>query len=172
MDIQEAKKAVEAYAAGNGVTLAFDENGACTLPLDGERVLHLQFREEVGELDLLALLGTVPEELRASVFEGLLAANYYWKETLGATLSWQEDLEQVVLTYPIAVASVDEATLCGAVDRFTDLQAAWAERLKGEILEAEASAEIDEGEEMSDLELSSSDGEDSTESGAEIRFDA
>lgn len=148
----DAKKMLEAYAAENGVTLSFDENGACTLPLADDRVLHLQFRENDEELDFLALLGTVPEEARAVVFEKLLAANYYWKETVGATLSWQAELELVVLTYPIRPASVDEATLRGTLDRFVALQEEWAGRLQGmiekaDILEKAADADM----EMSDL---------------------
>lgn len=144
------REMLTAYAAENGVTMNFDENGACTLPLSDDRVLHLQFRDELGELDLVALLGTVPDERRAYVFERLLAANYYWKQTVGATLSWQDDLEQVVLTYPIKVETTDEATLRSILDRFVDLQEAWAERLQREIEDAETAAELD----LADLDLS------------------
>lgn len=173
-----SKELLMALASERGVTMTFDENGACTLPLEGERVLHLQFREELGELDFVAILGTVPVELRGSVFTRLLSANYYWKETLGATLSWHEELEQVVLAYPVKVDAIDEATLGGTLDRFVDLQAAWAERLRDEIAKAEALLDVDEaGEELSDLELMAelSEGAEGDPApslaGPEVRFD-
>jgi len=167
-----AKEVLTVYAAESGVKMEFDENGACTLPLDEERVLHLQFRDGTGELDLLALLGTVPEELRGYVFEKLLAANYYWKETLGATLSWHEELEQVVLTYPIKTETTDEATLRGILDRFADLQNEWAKRLAVEIAEAEVSADMDDADdELSDLMLDADEEPEPAAGAAEVRFD-
>jgi len=175
----KAQAMLTALMAERGVKVEFDENGACTLPLGDERVLHLQFREELGELVFVAILGTVPEELRGLVFTRLLAADYYWKDTLGATLSWHGELEQVVLAYPLKVESVDEAKLIGTLDRFVDLQAAWAERLQSELASAEALLAVDEAdEELSDLELMAelSEGADRTDSPAaaesEVRFDA
>lgn len=127
------KNLIENYAAEAGVTLSFDDAGACTLPLEGDRALHLQLRDEGNELDILALLGTVPSAVRALVFTRLLSANLYWKETLGATLAWQDELQQVVLAYPLRADVTDEATVRNVFDRFIDLQDAWAARLAREI---------------------------------------
>lgn len=161
---------LEEYASGNGVALEFDDDGACTLPLSDDRVLHLQLRNDGAELDFLALLGTVPEEVRAFVFERLLSANYYWKETQGATLSWHADLEQVVLTYPVRVDSVDGPTLRGILDRFLDLQAAWSERLRELSVEADEAGDADL--ELSDLLVSGEGSVRKEESGSEVRIDA
>ena len=48
------------------------------------------------------------EEVRAAVFTELLAANFYWQETFGATLSWNADLEEVVLIYQLKHARMKE----------------------------------------------------------------
>ena len=114
----------------NGFDIALDDNGACTLELADGRAFCLQERANVNELDFVAILGEVPEEVRANVFTELLSANFYWQETLGATLSWNADLEQVVLIYPLPLADATQGTLESIFTRFLELQAAWKDRLE------------------------------------------
>jgi hypothetical protein len=85
----------------NGLEISLDESGSCTLELSDGRVLLIQERVGLDELDFVATLGTVPEEKRAAVFTDLLAANFYWNETYGATISWNVDLEEAVIMYPV-----------------------------------------------------------------------
>lgn len=136
----------------HGLALDLDEAGACTLPLADDRFLQVQLREGIGELDLVATLGPVPDAVRGPVFQALLAANYYWRETLGATLSWHQALEQVVLSYPIALAATDAAEAETAFGNFLSLQAEWARRLRGDVAEAEALLRA-EGREAPDARL-------------------
>ena len=114
----------------NGFDIALDDNGACTLELADGRAFCLQERANVNELDFVAILGEVPEDVRATVFTELLSANFYWQETLGATLSWNADLEQVVLIYPLPLADATQGTLESIFTRFLELQAAWKDRLE------------------------------------------
>ena len=113
----------------NGFNIALDDNGACTLELADGRALCIQERANMNELDFVAILGEVPEAVRAEVFADLLAANFYWQETLGATLSWNADLEQVVLIYPLPLADATSGSLESIFTRFLELQAAWKDRL-------------------------------------------
>ena len=115
--------------ARNGLEIALDENGACTLELEDGRVMLLQERADLNELDFVATLGPVPEEARAEVFTELLSANFYWRETFGATLSWNVDIEEVVLIYPLPLADATSESVETIFARFADLQTAWAERL-------------------------------------------
>ena len=101
----------------------------CTLELADGRAFCLQERANVNELDFVAILGEVPEDVRAYVFTELLSANFYWQETLGATLSWNADLEQVVLIYPFPLAEATSGSLESIFTRFLELQAAWKDRL-------------------------------------------
>ena len=89
----------------------------------------LQERADVNELDFVSPLGPVPEDARPDVFTELLSANFYWRETFGATLSWNADLEEVVLIYPLPLADATSGSVETVFMRFMDLQAAWAERL-------------------------------------------
>ena len=143
--MQEIESTLKDIGAKNGLEIAFDENGACTLELSDGRVLLLQERAGLNELDFVATLGPVPEDVRASVFTELLAANFYWKETFGATLSWNADLEEVVLIYPLPLADATSESVETVFMQFIDLQAAWAARLADRIAAAqEGEAEKDD----------------------------
>ena len=135
--------------AKNGLEIELDENGACSLELSDGRVLLLQERANLNELDFVAPLGPVPEEVRADVFTHLLAANFYWNETFGATLSWNTDLEEVVLIYPLPLAGATPESVETIFTRFVELQAAWSRRFAGIIAGAQerASGEPDEDDE-------------------------
>ena len=113
----------------NGFDISLDENDACTLELADGRPVVLQLRAALNELDFVAILGSVPDDRRADVFADLLSANYYWQETLGATLSWNPALEQVVLIYPFPLADATPESLESTFERFLELQAAWKDRL-------------------------------------------
>lgn len=131
----------------NGFDIALDDNGACTLELADGRALCIQERANMNELDFVAILGEVPDAVRAEVFADLLSANFYWQETLGATLSWNADLEQVVLIYPLPLADATSETLESIFTRFLELQAAWKDRLDEMVAEAQ---EPDGDEEATD----------------------
>ena len=66
--------------------------------------------------------------VRAAVFTELLAANFYWQETFGATLSWNAALEEVVLIFPLPLADATPESVETVFARFVDLQSAWAAR--------------------------------------------
>ena len=120
--------ALQELGAKIGFEIALDENGACTLELADGRPLLLQERPNLNELDFVATLGPVPEEVRAAVFTELLAANFYWQETFGATLSWNAALEEVVLIFPLPLADATPESVETVFARFVDLQSAWAAR--------------------------------------------
>ncbi len=134
--MKEIEATLKEIGSKSGLDIALDENGACTLELADGRVVVLQERADLNELDFVATLGTVPDEARAVVFTELLAANFYWKETFGATLSWNSDLEEVVLIYPLPLASVSSESIETIFTRFLELQAVWSERLAGLVADA------------------------------------
>ena len=129
--MEEVGLILKKLGESNGLEMSLDENGACTLELADGRVMLIQERADLGELDFVATLGPVPEEVRADVFTELLAANFYWKETYGATISWNADLEEAVIIYPLNLADATPETVETIFTRFVDLQAAWSERFAG-----------------------------------------
>lgn len=66
-----------------------------------------------------------------------MAANFYWQETFGATLSWNADLEEVVLIYPLPLADATPESVETIFNRFVELQSAWAERFAEMVADAQ-----------------------------------
>jgi len=148
--MQEIESILKEIGAKNGLEIALDENGACTLELSDGRVMLLQERANLNELDFVATLGPVPEEARADVFAELLAANFYWQETFGATISWNADLEEIVLIYPLPLAGATPESVETIFNRFVELQSAWAERFAEMVADAQDDgdgADDEDGEE-------------------------
>ncbi len=135
--MKEIEATLKEIGSKSGLDIALDENGACTLELADGRVVVLQERADLNELDFVANLGTVPEEVRAEVFTALLSANFYWNETLGATLSWNTDLEEAVLIYPLPLADATPESVETIFKRFVELQAAWSDRLSNLVAAAQ-----------------------------------
>lgn len=153
--MKDVKLVLKEIGAKNRLEMSLDENGACTLELADGRVMLIQERAGLDELDFVATLGSVPEEARAAVFTKLLAANFYWMETFGATISWNADLEEAVIIYPLGLADATPESVETIFMRFLELQSAWAERFAGLLAEAQKdedgeSEEEDDGESASD----------------------
>lgn len=135
--MQEIESILKEIGRRNELEIEFDENGACTLELDDGRVMLLQERAGLDELDFVATLGPVPEKARADVFPKLLAANFYWQETFGATISWNTDLEEAVIIYPLPLAVASPESVETIFIRFIELQAAWAARFAEMVADAQ-----------------------------------
>ena len=144
--MKDARHVLGEIGAKNGLEISLDDNGACALELADGRIMLIQERGDLDELDFAATLGPVPEEARAYVFTELLSANFYWKETLGATISWNADLEEAVIMYPFGLADATPESVETVFMRFLDLQAVWAERFAGIV----AAAQEPEGGEPDD----------------------
>ena len=151
--MNEVGQILKKLGEDNGLEMSLDENGACTLELSDGRVMLIQERTDLGELDFVATLGPVPEEKRAAVFTDLLAANFYWSETFGATISWNADLEEAVIMYPLNLADATPESVETIFSRFLELQSDWADRLAGLVSDAQDDGDEDgeDGENDADL---------------------
>ena len=149
--MKEIKLALKEIGGKHGLEMNLDENGACTLELADGRVVLIQERADLDELDFVATLGQVPEEARAAVFTELLSANFYWNDTYGATISWNADLEEAVIMYPLHLVDATAESVETIFTRFVELQSVWADRLSGLVAAAqerygEEPGEDDEGD--------------------------
>lgn len=135
--MKEIELVLKEIGGKHGLEMNLDENGACTLELADGRIMLVQERPGLDELDFVATLGPVPEEARAAVFTELLSANFYWNETYGATISWNADLEEAVIMYPLRLDDATAESIETVFNRFLELQSAWAERFVGLIAKAQ-----------------------------------
>lgn len=153
--MKDARQVLKEIGAKRGLEMELDENGACTLELADGRIMLVQERPGLDELDFVATLGPVPEEARAEVFAELLSANFYWNDTYGATISWNTDVEEAVIMYPLRLADATEESVETIFTRFLELQSAWAERLAGFLA---AAGEQEDGEPDEDVGEGASNG--------------
>ena len=135
--MKDARQVLKEIGERRGLEMTLDDNGACTLELADGRVMLIQERADLDELDFVATLGPVPEEARAAVFTELLSANFYWNDTYGATISWNADLEEAVIMYPLRLDDATAESVETVFARFIELQSAWAERFAGLIAKAQ-----------------------------------
>ena len=135
--MKEIELVLKEIGGKHGLEMNLDENGACTLDLADGRIMLVQERPGLDELDFVATLGPVPEEARAAVFTELLSANFYWNDTYGATISWNADLEEAVIMYPLHLDDATAEFVETVFNRFLELQSAWAERFAGLIAKAQ-----------------------------------
>ena len=135
--MKDARQVLKEIGERRGLEMTLDDNGACTLELADGRVMLIQERADLDELDFVATLGPVPEEARAAVFTELLSANFYWNDTYGATISWNADLEEAVIMYPLRLDDATEESIETVFNRFLELQSAWAERFAGLMAKAQ-----------------------------------
>lgn len=133
------------------------EDDSAALPFGEDMLLHIHYRAEIPEVDFTVPLGSVPKSKKAAVYERLLSANFYWVGTQGATLSYQDNLDEVILQFREDAVNLTAERLQRVLEGFLTVAIGWKERLAKLI---ENSDEEDESyEEDADLDLAAGQGD-------------
>jgi len=142
-DIKEQIQAMLDEISSAEGTPRFDlsEDDGCTVPFGDGMMVRVQLRPQIPELDFTVPLGSVPEEKRAGVYGALLASNFYWAETRGATLALEPESGQIVLQYEENALSLTEERLKKTMEGFFTVAEEWKARLGELVDEAEAAGE-------------------------------
>ena len=119
------------------------EDNSAILPFGEEMLLYVHYRAEIPEVDFTVPIGSVPKRKKASVYERLLSANFYWAGTHGATLSYQEDLDEVIIQFREDTTSLGVERLQSVMEGFLSVAMEWKGRLS-KIIDA-ADEEAEEG---------------------------
>ena len=105
------------------------EDNSAILPFGEEMLLYVHYRAEIPEVDFTVPIGSVPKRKKASVYERLLSANFYWAGTHGATLSYQEDLDEVIIQFREDTTSLGVERLQSVMEGFLSVAMEWKGRL-------------------------------------------
>ncbi len=108
--------------------LSLDENGNCCLSFD-EVVVNI---ESVGESSLVLFyssLGVLPEDAGRDVYSRLLAANYFFYGTAGATVGVEPASGNVALTRVVDATGMEVLDLEAVIKAFVDAAESCAARL-------------------------------------------
>ena len=117
------------------------EDNSAILPFGEEMLLYVHYRAEIPEVDFTVPIGSVPKRKKASVYERLLSANFYWAGTHGATLSYQEDLDEVIIQFREDTTNLGVERLQSVMEGFLSVAMEWKERLAKIIDGADEEAE-------------------------------
>jgi hypothetical protein len=104
----------EAISRLTGVAVVFDDNGLDSI-VDAPSALTIGFHCQAGELTIYSQVGVLDDDSR---LRSLLAANCFWRETGGATLSLFDE-RRIVLARWLAAGSVSDLAV-----RYADFIAA------------------------------------------------
>lgn len=117
------------------------EDNSAILPFGEGMLLYVHYRAEIPEVDFTVPIGSVPKRKKASVYERLLSANFYWAGTHGATLSYQEDLDEVIIQFREDTTSLGVERLQSVMEGFLSVAMEWKGRLAKIIDGADEEAE-------------------------------
>ena len=117
------------------------EDNSEILPFGEEMLLYVHYRAEIPEVDFTVPIGSVPKRKKASVYERLLSANFYWAGTHGATLSYQEDLDEVIIQFREDTTNLGVERLQSVMEGFLSVAMEWKGRLSKIIDGADEEAE-------------------------------
>ena len=117
------------------------EDNSAILPFGEEMLLYVHYRAEIPEVDFTVPIGSVPKRKKASAYERLLSANFYWAGTHGATLSYQEDLDEVIIQFREDTTSLGVERLQSVMEGFLSVAMEWKGRLSKIIDGADEEAE-------------------------------
>lgn len=139
----ETAKIFDELSATRGLpSFPFDDKGACVLSTENG-LLHIQCREEAGDIVLTSLIGAVDMNMRAYVFTQLMAANYAQSATSGGVLSLNEALDEVAFQFILGTQGLSADVLATTLENFLTMADAWRMRVAELVEEAVKAANRD-----------------------------
>ena len=129
-DKELVQKLFDELSSRTGVPrIDLSEDNSAILPFDEEMLLYVHYRAEMPEVDFTVPIGSVPKRKKASVYERLLSANFYWAGTHGATLSYQEDLDEVIIQFREDTTNLGVERLQSVMEGFLSVAMEWKGKL-------------------------------------------
>lgn len=166
-DKELVQKLFDDLSAQTGIPrIDLTENDSAALPFGEGMLLHVHYRGEIPEVDFTVPIGSVPKRKKASVYERLLAANFYWVSTQGATLSYQNELDEVIIQFREDTANLNVDRLQRVLEGFLSVAIKWKKKLAKMIENADDEDDTDEDE---DHDLAAGNGQDA---GGMVFYDA
>ena len=144
-DKELVQKLFDEVSSRTGIPrIDLSDNDSAALPFGEGMLLHVHYRGEIPEVDFTVPIGSVPKGKKASVYERLLSANFYWVGTQGATLSYQDDLDEVIIQFREDTDNLSVERLQSVLEGFLAVAMKWKEKLAGMIENAHDEDDSDE----------------------------
>ena len=129
-DKEQVQRLFDEVSASTGMPkIDLSDDNSAALPFGEGMLLHVHYRAEIPEVDFTVPIGSVPKRKKAAVYERLLSANFYWVGTHGATLSYQADLDEVIIQFREDTANLTAGRLQSVMEGFVSVAIKWKEQL-------------------------------------------
>ena len=120
----DASEIIAAFGEKLGIELKLDEDGVCMFEADGMIVTIHNLRE----IDVIAItgdLGEPPPWNLENLYRSMLEANYLFKDTSGATISFNPESGRFALCRALPCKMLDSESFFAAAERFVSTLEVW-----------------------------------------------
>lgn len=137
-----AKFLAEVRALTGIETLRPDDSGLVSVRVDDAYNVNLQFVEATGRVLCFVEVAELPTDAPREVYRDLLAGGLFGKETAGGYFALEPESETVLYNYffDLDRAAEDVEEFVATLEKILQLCDLWAERVKGALPAAGASA--------------------------------
>lgn len=102
------------------VDLSFDDDGLVVLDINDKQTLVLGFEAELGTIFMFSPIQGTDGKRSGGLLERLLAANFIWQETQGATLALDKETDHVVLQQRLTIAAFSNKDFESRLETFVN----------------------------------------------------
>lgn len=114
-----AQELIQSLGRKAGIAdLDFDDEGLLVFDIDGSQSLALGFEAEREAISLYAPIRGSDGKRREGLLESLLAANFMWQETQGATLALDKATDHIVLHQRLPLAKLTSEDFEASLETF------------------------------------------------------
>ncbi|MBR5733996.1 MAG: type III secretion system chaperone [Desulfovibrionaceae bacterium] len=121
----DASEIIKAFGAKLGIGLEFDADNVCSFEADGLSVTIHNLRE----IDTIAItgdLGDPPPWSLEDLYRTMLEANYLFRDTSGASLSFNPESGRFALCRAMPCKALDGESFFSEAERFVSTLEMWA----------------------------------------------
>ena len=115
--------------AGLSQPLRFDDHGCARLTVGAHLAIGFERDAEAGVIQLYSVLGPLPAQGDAALYQQLLEANLFGADTAGAALAIDGPMREIVLCRSVGAEGMAAAAFVQIVEQFITAAEAWKEHL-------------------------------------------
>ncbi len=139
----DASEIIGTLGAKLGIELEFDDENVCSLEADG-MIVTIHNLREIDTIAITGDLGEPPPWNLENLYRSMLEANYLFKDTSGATISFNPETGRFALCRALPCTALDGESFFAAVERFVSTLEIWARIIR----DYRSSAPKDDGEKI------------------------
>ncbi len=121
----DASEIIKAFGAKLGIVLEFDADNVCSFEADGLSMTIHNLRE-INMIVITGDLGDPPPWDLEELYRAMLEANYLFKDTSGATLSFNPESGRFALCRALPCRALDGDSFFLETERFVSTLEMWA----------------------------------------------